>query len=196
MSLIWQDTRLIYERVDNKTRLLQAAEGMFNKLAKYVDPKMIKKELRRRGKTMQDDLNSCIGGADQANTHENKRIVSYRELAQAPEYGGRELASYDAQSWMDEVVNEAVRGQRDRSGTLLSRLDPFVDFYRWKDRKNYKQTHWYRFQEAVKAPERNLADPGGQKFPGSGAAGVLENCDPVPNSPKGNIRCKTLNFKT
>jgi hypothetical protein len=33
---------------------------------------------------------------------------------------------------------------------LLARLDPFSDRYRWKDRKNYKQTHWYRFQEAVK----------------------------------------------
>ena len=51
---------------------------------------------------------------------------------------------------MDDAVDEAVRGLRDRAGTLLARLDPFTDLYRWKDRENYKHTHWYCFQEAVK----------------------------------------------
>jgi hypothetical protein len=150
-ALIWQDTRLIHERIDNKARFLAAAGCMLRKLAKYVDPKITKKELRKWETTLKDDLDRCIGRPDQANTHEGERIARYRDLAQAPEYGGQELESYDAHRWMDDAVDEAVRALRDRSDTLLSRLDPFADLYRWKDRKNYKQTHWYRFQEAVKA---------------------------------------------
>jgi hypothetical protein len=150
-ALVWQDTRLIHEPIDNKVRCLAAAAGMLRRLAKYVDPKITKKELRKRETTLKDDLDRCIGGTDQANTHEGERIARYRELAQASEYGGRELESYDAYRWMDDAVDEAVRGLRDRSDTLLARLDPFTDLYRWKDRKNYQQTHWYRFQEAVKA---------------------------------------------
>jgi hypothetical protein len=161
-ALVWQDTRLIHEPIDNKVRCLAAAAGMLRRLAKYVDPKITKKELRKRETTLKDDLDRCIGGTDQANTHEGERIARYRELAQASEYGGRELESYDAYRWMDDAVDEAVRGLRDRSDTLLARLDPFTDLYRWKDRKNYKQTHWHRFQEAVKAHQnetwQTLAD--------------------------------------
>ena len=150
-ALVWEDTRLIHERIDNKARFLEAAGCMYRKFAKYVDPKITKKELRKRETTLKDDLDRCIGGPDQANTLEGERIARYRELAQASEYGGRELESYDAHRWMDDAVDEAVRALRDRSDTLLARLDPFTDRYRWKDRENYKQTHWYRFQEAVKA---------------------------------------------
>jgi hypothetical protein len=149
-ALVWADTRLIHEPIDNKARFLAAAAGMLRKLAKYVDPKITKKELRKRETTLKDDLDRCIGRSDQANTREGERIARYRELVQAPEYGGRELEPYDAYRWMDEAVDEAVRALRDRSDTLLARMDPFPDLYRWKDRKNYKQTHWYRFQEAVK----------------------------------------------
>jgi len=51
---------------------------------------------------------------------------------------------------MDEAVNEAVRSFRDRSDLFLARWDPLTDLYTWKDRENHKQTHWRRFQEAVK----------------------------------------------
>lgn len=150
VSLVWQDTRLICERVDNKARFLAAAVGMLRKLAGYVDPRMTMKERDTREAALKNDLDRCIGAPDQDNTHEDQRTARYQELAWTPEYGGRELEPYNARSWMDEAVDEAVRALRDRSGTFLARLDPFTDLYRWKDRENYKQTHWYRFQEAVK----------------------------------------------
>jgi hypothetical protein len=146
MALVWEDTRLIYERIDNKVRFLKAAACMLRKFTKYVDPKITNEELRKRETTLKDDLDRCIGGQDQTNAHEDRRIDRYRELARTPEYGGMELESYDAHRWMDE----AVRGLRDRSDWVLARLDPFTDLYTWKDRENYKQTHWHRFQEAVK----------------------------------------------
>ncbi len=150
-ALVWADTRLIHEPIDNKARFLEAAGCMLRKLAKYVDSKITKEELRKRETTLKDDLNRCIGGPDIFNAHESRRIARYRELAQAPEYGGRELEPYDAHRWMDDAVNEAVRGLRDRSGMFLSRWDPLTDIFTWKDSENYTQTHWYRFQEAVKA---------------------------------------------
>lgn len=149
-ALVWHDKRLIHERIDNKALFLEAAGCMHRKLARYVDPKMTPKELLLRETTLKDDLDRCIGGRDQTNAHESRRIARYRELASGPEYGGRELEPYNAHSWMDDAVNEAVRGLRDRSGKLIARLDPLTDSYTWKDRESYKQTHWYRFQEAVK----------------------------------------------
>jgi len=52
--------------------------------------------------------------------------------------------------WLEEAVNEKVRGLRDKSDLMLARWDPLTDVYTWKDRKNYRDTHWHRFQEAVK----------------------------------------------
>jgi hypothetical protein len=154
VSLVWQDTRLIYERVDNKARFIAAAASMFRKLAGYVDPRMSVKELDVREASLKNDLDRCIGAEDQDNAHEDRRTARYRELARTSEYGGREMEPYNAQGWMDEAVDEDVRGLRDRSGTLLARLDPFTDRYPWKDRENYKQTHWHRFQEAVKQHQK------------------------------------------
>jgi hypothetical protein len=149
-ALVWQDTRLIHERIDNKARILEASGCMYRKLAKYVDSKITRKELLRRAATLKDDLDRCIGEQDWTNAHESRRIARYRELARTPEYGGRALEPYDEDRWMDEAVNEAVLGFRDRSDLFLARLDPMIDSHTWKDRENYKQTHWHRFQEAVK----------------------------------------------
>ena len=150
VAIVWADTRLIRERVDNKTRFLEAVVFMLRRLAKYVDPKISPKELRIRETTLKDDLDHCIGGPDPTNAHETRRISLYRKLSRAPEYGGQEMEPYDTHRWMDDVVNEDVRGLRDRGDTFLARLDPLTDTYTWKDHENYKQTHWYRFQEAVK----------------------------------------------
>jgi hypothetical protein len=149
-SHFWWDTRLIHERIDNKARFLEAAVGMFRRLAKYVDPKITPEELRKRETTLKDDLDRCIGPPDPANADEDRRITRYRDLSRTPEYGGSEMAPYDADRWMDDAVNEAVRGLRDRSDFILARWDPLKDSFTWKDRENYRQTHWYRFQESIK----------------------------------------------
>jgi len=57
---------------------------------------------------------------------------------------------------MDEAVNEEIHGLRDRSDFILSCLDLWPDVFTWRDRAGdaYRQTPWYRFQEAVKAHQR------------------------------------------
>jgi hypothetical protein len=149
-ALLWQDERLIRDTVDNKARFIEAAACMFAKLAKHADPKITKREINKRAARLKDDLGRCIGAPDPEDEMAGMRIARYSVLSLSQEYGGQEMPPYDADRWMDEAVNEDVRGLRDRGDFPLAQLDPFGDVYTWKDRANYEQTHWYLFQEAVK----------------------------------------------
>lgn len=154
ISLIWRDERLIDENIDNNARFLEAARAMLGKLVRFTTPKIGKRELRRREARLENDLKRCIGASDPEDAQAEARIARYRELAGATEYGGVGIETYDAKRWMDEAVSTAVRGLRDRGDSLIARLDPLKDIYSWKDRDNYRQTHWHRFQEAVKQHQR------------------------------------------
>ncbi len=151
VALVWTDERLLMERVDNKARCLAAAARMFQRIAAYADPKMSGRERSRRRKALTNDLDRCIGAPQDRSGGARERIARYCELALSPEYGGRALDPYDPRAWMDEAVDAEVSGLDDRGGGFLSRLDPFRDRYAWKDRRQYRETHWRRFQEAVKA---------------------------------------------
>ena len=149
-ALVWKDKRLIAGRVDNRSRFLTAAVHILSKLAKFVDPRITKKEIQKRETDLKDDLDKCIGERDQTNEYREKRIARYKKLGETREYAIGQIAEYDDEIWLEEAVNEKVRGLRDRSDLFLARWDPLTDIYTWKDRENYKQTHWHRFQEAVK----------------------------------------------
>ena len=150
VALVWKDKRLIEKRVDNKSRFLEAAVHMLRKLAKFTDSGMTEKELQKRETALKKDLDNCIGEQDQANEYAEERITRYKDLATKPEYGRTEITQYDEDTWLEQAVNEKVRGLRDKSDFFLTRWDPLTDIYTWKDRKNYKGTHWHRFQQAVK----------------------------------------------
>jgi len=149
-ALVWQDTRLLNERVDNKPRFLEAAQHLFAKFIKYTDPRATKKAVRERSVELLDDLDGAIGERDQSNAYVNERIARYRELSATAPYGDVKLDEYDDDKWLDEAINENVRGLRDKSDFMLSRWDPLTDVYNWRNHSNYENTHWYRFQEAVK----------------------------------------------
>ena len=149
-ALVWKDKRLIASRIDNRDRFLEAAGQILRKLAKFADPKMTEKELQKRETALKKDLNKCIGEQDQTNEYADERIGRYNKLATKPEYGETEITPYDEDKWFEETVNEKVRGLRDRSDLMLARWDPLTDVYTWKDPKNYKNTRWHRFQQAVK----------------------------------------------
>lgn len=150
VALVWKDKRLIASRVDNRGRFLEAAGQILRKLAKFTDPKMTEKELQTRETALKKDINNCVGEQDQTNEYAEERIARYSNLATEPEYGKAEITQYDEDTWLEEAVNEKVRGLRDRSDLFLTRWDPLTDIYTWKDRENYKNTHWHRFQQAVK----------------------------------------------
>ena len=150
-GLVWRDQRLIEERVDNKARFLAASIHLLEKLARFVDNKMDAKELGIRKKALTRDLKKAIGETDQSNSWAGERTAKYIELSESEAYGSSRLVKYDPEQWFDDVVNEQVRGLRDRSDSLLTRFDPASDIYTWRNSKKRKQSDWYKFQEAVKS---------------------------------------------
>ncbi|MCP4655375.1 MAG: hypothetical protein GY856_08145 [bacterium] len=159
-ALVWQDKRLLgkLERVDNKARFLDAAKYMLRKLTKYVDPNISSKSLGTRTASLGRDLKWAIGIRDQNNSLKSERIARYKELSGTPDYGNRELETYDEDKWLAECTNEEVRGLRDRSDIYLARWDPMTDIFTWKDPEHYRESHWYRFQEAVKRHQSETFD--------------------------------------
>jgi len=149
-ALIWQDKRLLYERVDNKAIFLKAAEAMLEKLARYIDEEVSEDVLHELSSGLRQDLDWAIGDRDQSNHFKEDRIDRYRELSTRPDYGNQKLKIYDEDYWLEEAIKEKVRGLRDRSDFTLARWDPFTDVYTWKNRQTYQLSSWYRFQEAVK----------------------------------------------
>lgn len=150
-ALLWRDPRLIDEAVDNKARFLEAAKHLLAKLARFTDPKISDEEIAERQGDIVIALDQAIGERDQKNQRSDERVDRYRELAERAEYGDAALPIYDEDLWFEEAVNEDVRGLRDRSDFALLRFDPFTDRYTWKDSRPHQETHWYLFQEAVKA---------------------------------------------
>lgn len=150
-ALVWTDKRLKKEIVDNKSRFLDAAEALLRWLARSVSPGLIEATLDTWAAELRRDLGWAIGDRDDANRLRKSRIARYKELALRPDYGGVALPDYDEEQWFDEAVNEDVRGLRDRKNILPLETTLFHDIYTWKSAGAYQQTHWYLFQEAVKA---------------------------------------------
>ncbi|MDH3997669.1 MAG: hypothetical protein OET90_02415 [Desulfuromonadales bacterium] len=150
-ALVWRDKRLTNERIDNKAKFLEAASRMLEVLARYNDSQISDEEIKQRKTALKADLSKAIGEKDQKNKHKDKRIKRYISLSQSPAYGSTKMPKYDEDSWIMDAIAEDVRGLNDRSDNILARYDPFTDEYTWKDRQTYQSTHWWQFQEAVKA---------------------------------------------
>ena len=157
-ALRWRDPRLLNEAVDNKARFLAAARRLYEKFARCVDPGISDAVLKRTQRALSRDLSKAIGGRDQTNDDSRTRVSRYLELAKGTNYGGHDLPEYDEDQWFGEAVNEDVRGLRDRSDNVLLRFDPLADRYTWKSGRPYKQSHWYRFQEAIKTQQEHAWD--------------------------------------
>ena len=144
-ALVWEDKRLLHESIDNTRRFLDAATALFEALAGYTgagaDP--AREELLA-------DLRWAIGDADPDDRFGPVRLARYRELASRPGYGGAALTTYDPQQWLDEAVHEDVRGLSDRRSLWPFDFTIFPDIFTWKNPAQYKTSHWYRFQEAIK----------------------------------------------
>ena len=157
-SLVWYDPRLLKGRVENNQRFLAAARAMLDKLLDHTNPNISKKARQEKQDALAQDLTWALGGRDQVLEEQTVRLARYQELSTRTAYGASEIPAYDPDDWFDAVVNEKVRGLRDRSDLQLIRWDPLTDVYTWKDRTTYQTRDWFRFQEAVKAhQEETLA---------------------------------------
>ncbi|MFQ5478757.1 MAG: DUF6765 family protein [Candidatus Binatia bacterium] len=157
-ALVWKDKRLLGPRVDNRSRFLDAAERLLEKLLRYCHQTVTDRSLAEQRSQLRADLDDAIGPRDQSNALRDQRIERYTELSQTPPYGGRRVMDYDEFDWFEQAVDEEVRGLRDRSDHTLTRWDPLTDRYSWKNGTDYRRRHWYLFQQAVKEHQNESWD--------------------------------------
>jgi len=132
-GLIWEDLRLIRRNstVDNKERFITAAAAIFVKFRKYVDPACPATQVLRDKAALTTEIEKAIGNHDEHNENRKNRINCYKEAI------GKNFKEYDENGWFDETVNKG----------FLAPINPWAT-YKWKP--NYKDSNWYKFQEAVK----------------------------------------------
>ncbi len=168
-AVIWVDRRLAnsIKKLDNKFTFLEAAGQLFEELRKHIVPEESEENLVKDKSALIQDISQAIGETDQKNRLKRARIECYKELSRRKEYGSTEIIDYDMEEWMDQAINENVRGFRIRCKHVIFRfiksrisntIPLFKDSYTWKDVLNYQLTHWYRFQEAVKAHQKDASD--------------------------------------
>jgi hypothetical protein len=135
-ALNWVDTRLIksHAEVDNKKRFLEAVGRLFEEYRRYLNS--IGKKTSQNKKGVIAEIDKAIGGHDEANEQKDVRIGRYKAII------GNDFIDYDENRWF----NDAVR----------KRIGFFKWNYSWRD--NYKESHWYKFQEAVKEHQKIAKD--------------------------------------
>ncbi len=160
-ALIWKDPRLIsqHERINNTDRFMEAAKYLFLKFAEHKGS-IARADLEAVCDSLCNDLRENIGERDQSNKFKKSRVARYKERAASSDYGDTDLVEYDEDKWFDDAIKENVRGLRDRSQSFgaFMRIDPWNDEYTWKDSENYEETHWHKFQKAVKNHQNTAWD--------------------------------------
>ena len=166
-ALVWQDSRLVEPTVDNRSRFLDAARALFRKLARARNPQLPATELDARASALALDLDADIGPRDDRNERSAARCAAYRARSAEADYGGTPMPAYVMGEWFDEAFEEPRSTVRARLENVLTAgkfgaLGKFLGDWlavrnrllvHWRDPFSpaYQSTHWYRFQEAVKA---------------------------------------------
>jgi hypothetical protein len=131
-DLIWEDERLIpsISTINNKERFLEAAGSIYEKYTNYLNTP----NDRNNFITLIDE---AIGPYDGIEEH---RIDRYKALI------GSDFVEYDKEQWFKEAVdfvNEEIPYSSGVYNIPISETE-------WMWKGNYKETDWYKFQEAVK----------------------------------------------
>ena len=174
-NLIWDDDRLCSFNCkrNNKEIFLRAAGRIFEKLKLHNNSQISTQKLESEKEELLSDISAAIGETNEKfsffsnlfdNKDKNLRIKNYRKLSQQKQYGGTKVEKYNKYQWLDRVLANPVK----ISWFKLQREIPLIpipviieavkDFlgiefsfkYSWKDKNDYKNSHWYRFQKAVK----------------------------------------------
>ena len=155
--LIWEDTRLVssISRIANKDRFKRASGRIYQKLRFYNKPDISDQDIKSEIQFLLNDIEEAIGSPDYDNKLKPDRIKRYKELSLKQQYGGKLLDDFDEEIWLKDAVGNSISDFRFKMDELLSDIISFNEELNWKDKDHYKETHWYNFQEAVKAHQNN-----------------------------------------
>lgn len=138
---VWEDVRLIKRNgnvaeIDNKERFLLASGRLFEEYRKYIDPACSDAKLQQDKSAMISTIDKAIGEHDKDNRESKNRTARYKSLITSADNGFKD---YVEKEWFTEAVDQKW-------------FRPFTS-YNWKE--NYKESHWYKFQEAIKAHQKH-----------------------------------------
>ena len=128
---VWRDSHLKWELINNQQRFLDALKNIYYSVL-TDEPLLSWEEVEAFIKKT-----SCLESVElRYECYQNKTKHLTKET----------LSSYDAKTWFGQAINEKVNLFRDATyGIGL-----FPDKYQWKNTKTYRNTDWYKFQEAIK----------------------------------------------
>jgi hypothetical protein len=131
----WKDKRLVdaNQNIGNKSRFLEAAGCLYDIYTDHLGTRNTRKKIVHQ-------IDEAIG--DSKSTV-RERTARYKELI------GPGLIEYKEKAWFKEAVGFDTLITCDTS----TENDPRTEIiYHWKP--NYRLSHWYRFQEAVKTHQQ------------------------------------------
>jgi len=140
----WEDARLVKDEIDNTDRFLVAAKEIYEKYKNYN--KQSGRKANATWKTVSSQLIQAMGASfsGSLNYYREDRLDRYRKLALW-------LGDFDESDWFKAAIDTKVLGLKDSDSGLLSMFTMLRDKLYWKEGADKEKTHWYRFQEAVKA---------------------------------------------
>ena len=157
-DLIWTDARLAEPTVVNADRFLDAAEHLFRKLRGYKNGDATGAAVDRDAASLVADLKEDIGTPSTVSAPRAVRIRRYGNRALTTPYGAKAIPDYQEGQWSDAAFIE-------KRSDISTRLDIFMSEYAgvagdaldfgtrmqctWRDAAAYRQTDWFKFQEAV-----------------------------------------------
>lgn len=161
ISIKWNDNRLVkgLSIRDNDTIFLEAVSCLFDEYCSCLKTEFKRDIIMEEKNSLLKDVKDTIN----SNKNRKARISNYIFLTGTKGYGNIPLKPYCQDDWMDEAVNENIKGFRIRSRRAIARflksriamkIKPLRDKYSWKDGNEYQNTHWYKFQEAVKSHQK------------------------------------------
>lgn len=148
-NLVWHDPRLIDENatIDNSERVLLAANKLYKNFLMFTASPTNWTEVK-------SNITEIL-----KNKIDERHISSYKKQMKDRIGKFKELISihnadidYDPYSWFKEAISEKINFLDDKK----IKFDPFKDKLTFKE--NYKQTNWFRFQEAARNYQKRAAE--------------------------------------
>jgi hypothetical protein len=133
----WKDPRLVEENelINNDDRLLDAAEKIYSAFCKYCDPNIGGELVIQRWQKLKGQLEDAMHESYLLGSDERARIKAYSGICS-------DMPEYNKDQWRHDAVEK-----REFELDLFDRYWAKKDFY---------ESPWYKFQEAVKK-HRDLA---------------------------------------
>ena len=143
IGYLWRDHRLLEPEVDNTERFIAAARALFFKYCAHRR-RLGRKDRSPEWSRLERELRHIFGekyGGDELRFRE-ERLQRFRNKL--------DLGTFTERDWVEDAMDIDVRGLRDSHQGFRAKLTLFPDRYYWKPNVAKEDTHWYRFQEAVK----------------------------------------------